>query len=354
MKTITYNEILPYLANKLINEQVHPDNENIRIFNYTQECQFSRKWDDITMQCRGLIMDISTGEILARPFPKFFNYDEHLSLGGSIPNETPVITDKMDGSLGIMYTLNGKTWIATRGSFMSDQAQWATAWWRENKGDEPYGNEITHLFEIIYPENRIVVNYNFSGLIHLASLETATGRTVESGMPVTKVKTLSPYLEIDYIKSLDTENEEGVVIHYPLSDLRLKVKFSNYVKLHKIMTGLSEIGIWELLQEKGLDLSPAEVAQDVPDEFFAWLESVMNNLKSAYGSIEADALEEYKAVTALLSRPDTTRKECAALITKFKAPPIGFALLDGKDYKHIIFRMIRPRGSNTFKVDTEI
>lgn len=72
MKKIDYQTIKPYIEKKLISEQAHPENPDVRIFNYTQTCQFDKKWDEVTMQCRGLIMNIKTGEILARPFPNFF------------------------------------------------------------------------------------------------------------------------------------------------------------------------------------------------------------------------------------------------------------------------------------------
>ena len=179
MKTINLDKIQKYVDSGLINVNVHPEDEKIKLFNYSHKCQFDRKWDEITRMCRGLIVNTETGEIIARPFEKFFNVQEHTDVfNKEIPDEVPLITEKLDGSLGIMYTLNNKTWIATRGSFTSEQAIWATKWWRENKGDEPYGNEITHLFEIIYPENRIVVKYDFSGLVYLASIRTETDKQV--------------------------------------------------------------------------------------------------------------------------------------------------------------------------------
>ena len=129
---ITYEQIKPYIDKKLVGMGFHPENPDVRIFNYTQQCQFDKAWDDITKQCRGLILNVKTGEVLARPFPKFFNYGEHVEKGWPIPTETPEVYEKLDGSLGILYYLNGKPWIATRGSFTSDQAVWATNWWRKN------------------------------------------------------------------------------------------------------------------------------------------------------------------------------------------------------------------------------
>jgi len=62
-------DILPYLENKLVSEQVHPENPDIRIYNYTQKCQFGKEWNDITRACRGLILNVATGEIFSASFP---------------------------------------------------------------------------------------------------------------------------------------------------------------------------------------------------------------------------------------------------------------------------------------------
>ena len=62
------------------------------------------------------------------------------------------VYEKMDGSLGISYTVDNEIFIATRGSFVSDQSvkanellntKYALAKSKMNSG-------ITYLFEIIY------------------------------------------------------------------------------------------------------------------------------------------------------------------------------------------------------------
>lgn len=341
----TYEEIKPYIEKKLVAEQVHPENEDVRIFNYTQMCQFSGDWDEVTKQCRGLILNIKTGEVLARPFKKFFNYQEHIAKNWPIPEEEPIITEKLDGSLGIMYTLNGKTWIATRGSFMSDQAIWATKWWRENKGDDPYGNEVTHLFEIIYPENRIVVSYDFSGLVHLASIHTKTGRQVESIMPVKKAEKIDSKNVIDLLKQ-DDPNSEGFVVYYPKANTRVKIKFPEYVRLHRIVTGVSEIAIWEMLRdEKPID----ELLEKVPDEFYKWVSETQFKLLKQYSEIFTRCKNDFERI----AHAGRSRKEIALDFQECKHPGILFAMLDGKDYRVPIWRMIRPHGQKQFKVDID-
>lgn len=345
-----YEQIKPYIEKGLVSEQSHPLDPNVKIFNYTQTCQFSKAWDEVTTQCRGLIMNVETGEILARPFRKFFNFGEY---AGEIPTEKPIITKKLDGSLGIMYTLQGKTWIATRGSFTSDQAQWATRWWRENKGDEPYGNEVTHLFEIIYPENRIVVSYDFAGLVHLTSVRTETGEDLpDEIIPVHKADRIDAE-DWQALKNLNTPNEEGFVLTWP-NKLRLKVKFEEYVRLHRIVTGVSEIAIWEMLRD---GKPTSEFLEKVPDEFMKWFEGVVTRLKGQYAEIEKEAVDHFARITDLMGSAlvgGGSRKEWAEQIQRMKNPGLGFSMLDKKDYSTAIWRMVRPHGQSIFKTDIDL
>lgn len=146
-----------------VSVQKHPEAPYF-IYNYTQKAQFDKVWNEVTIACRGLILDES-GKVIARPFDKFFNSEE---TPDKIPqNTTFKAYDKMDGSLGILYELPDKTpAIATRGSFLSEQALRGTTIFMESldKLDRNWHRlfnveKMTYLFEIIYPENRIVVDY---------------------------------------------------------------------------------------------------------------------------------------------------------------------------------------------------
>lgn len=349
---MNYELIKPYIEKKLVSEQVHPENENIRIFNYTQSCQFEGAWDDITKQCRGLIMNVATGEVLARPFPKFFNYQEHVAKGWNIPAEEPQVYEKLDGSLGILYWLNDVPWIATRGSFKSDQAIWATEWFRKNIDHSKLNREWTYLFEIIYPENRIVVNYEYSGLVFISSRWTKGGD--ETGNPYPpflqtggemKRAERYPFSSIESLLEIKKDNFEGFVLYYPTENLRVKIKLSEYVRLHKILTGLSEIGIWEALSEdKKLEIT------DVPDEFFQWMTKVQHQLMKKYAEIETVCKNDFTA----LNHAGRSRKEIALGFKECKHPGILFSILDGKDYRKAIWRMIRPKGASAFKKDIDL
>jgi len=60
-----------YIADGLIVKQDHPEYP-ISIYNYSRTCQYDGKWDDLTIECRGLVLD-REGNVMAKSFPKFFN-----------------------------------------------------------------------------------------------------------------------------------------------------------------------------------------------------------------------------------------------------------------------------------------
>ena len=64
-----------YVADGWLVTQKHPTLP-LSIYNYSQKTQYDGHWDEVTLACRGLIVDSSTGKVIVRPFPKFFNYEE--------------------------------------------------------------------------------------------------------------------------------------------------------------------------------------------------------------------------------------------------------------------------------------
>ena len=71
---ISLQELEKYYQDGLLQKQTHP-NYDLTIWNYSPKVQYDKLWDDITIQCRGLVTN-SNGDIIARPFKKFFNYEE--------------------------------------------------------------------------------------------------------------------------------------------------------------------------------------------------------------------------------------------------------------------------------------
>src|SRR5262249_28316353 len=143
----------------------------------TDSCVYENAWDDLTRNSRGHIYNLQTGECVAWPFPKFFNLGENAaSLPEKFPWDQPYeIMEKMDGWLGVLYRHDGKFKVASRGSFHSSGAQWAT---EHLQGFDLscLPNEVTLCFEIIAPEHRIILDYGSERkLVILAGFNRLTG-----------------------------------------------------------------------------------------------------------------------------------------------------------------------------------
>ena len=108
--------------------QQHPSAPLV-IHNYTEKAQYESVWNEVTLTCRGLI-SAPDGTIVARPYPKFFNHGQpgapELGLDARVR-----VTDKADGSLGVVHFDGTGYAVATRGSFASEQALHATALLRD-------------------------------------------------------------------------------------------------------------------------------------------------------------------------------------------------------------------------------
>jgi len=314
----------------------HPT-ANLFIYNYSETAQFERIWNDVTLQCRGLILD-DKGKIVARPFPKFFNLEELENK--PFPNLPFEVYEKMDGSLGISYCIGEEIFLATRGSFTSEQSVKANELLNTKYANAKaqMNPAITYLFEIIYPSNRIVLDYgDKEELVLLGMVETATGTElslVDIGFPI--VKKYDGLNDLHQLKGLAYDNKEGFVVKFS-NNFRLKVKFEEYVRIHRIMTQVSSITIWENLKAGD---SFNEILERVPDEFYNWVKITKANLETAYEIIENIAKEDYQELE--------TRKETAFYFQTCRYPKILFSMLDGKDYSETIWRYVRPEFQRPF------
>lgn len=326
------------LADGLIRKQESPDG-SLTLYNYTERAQFGRAWNTATLQCRGLIFN-KAGDVVARPFPKFFNSDEP---GAQIHPGAVTVLDKLDGSLGILYPADDGWRIATRGSFASDQAIHATRVLRERYGSwEPLAG-VTVLFEIIYPENRIVLDYGpLDDLVLLGGIEIATGRFVAPDAIDWPGHSASvfPFESLaEALAAPPRTNAEGYVIYFHETNTRVKIKQADYVALHRIVTGWNERTVWEHLAA-GQTLE--QLIDGLPDEFHEWAASVAKKLTEQYEFLALGAHAEHEAI--LRSLPlGWTRREYATeanIHTEFR--PALFSLLDGKEISEWVWKQIRP------------
>ncbi len=246
-------------------------------------------WNEVTILCSGLILD-ENYTIVARPFTKFFYYGKVQDQ--QIPSLPFEVYDKMDGSLGILYWWNDRPYIATRGSFMNQQAIKANELLYDKypKSIDKLDKTKTYLFEIIYPENRIVIDYGYKEeLILLAKVDIATvveTPLIDIGFPV--VKRYDGLNDLQIIRQLQIKNKEGFIIRFD-NGFRIKIKFAEYVRLHRIITQVSSKTIWEHLRD---NQSIDELLDKVPDKFYNWVRTTIDEFWEAYRKIEEEAKAE--------------------------------------------------------------
>jgi RNA ligase len=354
METITKSILDQYVEEGWLIKQDHPTLP-LTIYNYSQATQYAGKWDEITLSCRGLVID-DQGRIMARPFKKFFNIEEGKHTSTSEFN----VYEKMDGSLIIIFWYDGGWVVASRGSFISDQAINASQIFF-NELNHNFSIGITYLFEFTAAWNRIVVDYGEKEkLTLLGAIRTENGeeaswdvlKGIATGSNCDVVKKYDGVTDFNKLKELNTPNREGFVVHFSNGD-RCKIKFEDYVTLHKIITNVSSYDIWENLKTFGkLDET---LLTNIPDEFYDWVCKVESTLLAEYHVIETeykciyDKIRYHKAISRVDSSPSFSRRaEFAMLAKRYARPNILFAMYDEKDYSQMIWRMIKPEYQKPF------
>lgn len=343
----------------------HP-NLPLSIFTYTQAVVYERQWNHVTRRCRGLIAEDDTGRIVAWCLPKFFNMSEHD--GGApyappLPDEPFEVFDKVDGSYSATFHYDGRWHVASKGSFISDQATWAQAWLNAAGPDGVLDPGSTYLAEIVYPENRIVVNngdlrtlvllavYDERGNEYPAASyteqwEALGGRIVRSwrSVPLPELARMAEQnRKFDGTEATGTD-AEGWVIRFA-SGVRVKCKHASYIKAHAIVTGTNERTIWEVLAA-GQDI--AGLFEQVPDEFRDWAVEVADRLRAEAAAWVAAARADFDRIGRL---PD--RKAFAIEAVKSEYRAALFRFYDGRDAGDLAWKSCRPSGATPFAIDEE-
>jgi len=148
------------------------------------------------------------------------------------------------------------------------------------------------------------------------------------------------------MKKVTDKSKEGYVIQFN-TGLRVKMKYEEYVRLHKIITGINTKGIWEMMRDgESLD----SLIEKVPDEFHKWITETSGNFVDEYNKIEKKAIKVLGKVVK--ENPEMSRKECAKIFlrkTNKEVSGILFAMLDEKPYDKIIWKMLKPKQAKAFK-----
>ncbi|MFF0742874.1 RNA ligase [Streptomyces sp. NPDC004111] len=377
----------------LLTRRTHPSLP-LSIYAYTRSCQFEQAWSDVTLRCRGLVVDDERGDVVALPLPKFFNVAEHAAdrpYAPALPDEPFEVYDKIDGSLGIVFHYAGRWHVASKGSFTSEQATWA----QRRLDARDTGALVpgtTYLAEILYPENRIVVDYgDRRDLVLLAAFaadgaEVPLAEAARAWAAVGSVVRVWPAMELAELLALTGSNTliggapatgtdaEGFVLRFA-SGVRAKAKIAEYVRLHKVLTGVTVRDIWtrygiQRFADAGhpakqiaqaVACSPAEAAagrplddllEQVPDEFDAWVRSVVAGLEGAAADREREIDAAY-ATIAGLGGDRAAFARAAQRLTDRELRSAMFLRLEGRPTDLMVWRSLKPVAADPFKTDED-
>jgi RNA ligase len=235
--------------------------------------------------------------------------------------------------------------------------------------------------EIIYPENRIVVDYGEEKITFLSAVlnrawkwnenkegnelhwTTATLYFHMSGIAKEDFVETSVHFKregglfgkelYEDLKSRNTKNREGFVLRFFPSNYRCKIKFEDYVALHRIVTQVSSYDIWENLRDHGK--LPESFLSNVPDEFYDWVKKTEKIILETFRF--AKSLHAAH-VSSVLRYGVEDRKKMASAFASIVDPTINlgvlFLIADGKSPDKRIWDMVKPEYSRPFSNKGEI
>lgn len=339
-----------HVRNGYVTARNHP-HLPLTVFNYTPKAAYEPLWDEVTLRCRGLIVD-NSGLVVGNCMTKFFNYGEPNAKDVKIDGAVQV-TDKLDGSMGSVIFYNGKLVVATRGSFESDQAKWAHSF--ISKDPELLdafkvicSENVTAVVEIIYPENRIVVDYgDLTAVVLIGAIgnyELTAGKQL--WIPADRIYSWpGPVVERFNARSFEEAlripprlNREGIVIYFEESGQRLKIKQEDYLIAHRFVSNLTPKNIWEQLRNGKTIEEMLEVA---PDEFHGTVREISSAILSNKTNLEEEIEKEF---LALVPQKFSTRKDFAEAIKDHPLKSFLFLRLDKKTDQLIesVWKAIEP------------
>lgn len=346
------------VKNKFV-RKVMNDDFSLVLYNYTEHCTFERAWNEVTRHSRGIIFDRTNGNIVALPFPKFFNLGEMPETRlENLPDEPYTVTDKMDGSLGIVYYWNNDWHVATRGSFNSEQAKQGRVLLNKYRTDLMNKN-YTYLVEIVYPENKIVADYGdreelvLLSIVNVPKQVEASRKTVEDlgglyGFPVVEQYNHSIEEMVELQKTLP-KDKEGFVVRFE-SGLRVKIKGAEYCRIHKMISHMTPIAFWETMENGKVSI---DYLEELPEEYRKEADELTEQLELNYHKAKEQVLatvDQCLRTVGFGSMQDREYRKKVGLYVQSGATKLGavlfpYFLRNDEAVDKFIKKMIRPDGN---------
>lgn len=231
---------------------VMDDEEKRVILNYDMRDSSHVKYEPIVRECRGLCLEVGTWNVVARSFPRFYNYAEAEHIHKDFDWNSASCLEKVDGSLILFYNYAGKVYCNTRGSFATGEMNgldrsWDSLVWSIIDPailDGHLAPGHTFVCELVSPYNKVVREYNESALYLLTIYENNIGfeygpdhcDKIAKQIGLKRPNRYNASCLDDLCKYIEEQNDatfEGFVL-VDKNGMRVKHKNPDYVKLHHL------------------------------------------------------------------------------------------------------------------------
>ena len=173
------------LINKIVNTTgvyTKELDDNIISVNFSRAVFESKVWNDTTTKARGLFVDKTTGEVVARSYDKFFNLgemEETMPYSLSSNLKFPVtLREKANGFLGIVSMFNGNVKFFSKTSDKSEHVRYIKDCWDLLQSRTKHAlinimvkHNCSIVFEVIHHEDPHIVEYDKDCLYLLDFIE---------------------------------------------------------------------------------------------------------------------------------------------------------------------------------------
>jgi RNA ligase len=299
------------------------ESDDMLLLKYNQ-CVFNTGWHNLAKECRGKVLNKNTFEIISYPFDKFFNLGEvdetnEIKIKEYISKARKVyVADKKDGSTIIVSNHKGNRTITTNGGFDNIQIELAKKIFEEkyNKFYNSIPEGFTYIFELIHPDNRIVVDYGDEEKLCLLAVRDLSNFKLLLYEDLIKI---AEEYELDLVESEDFKsldemvalaremkdaNKEGWVLRLVGDDFDIifKLKLQEYFLLHRSMCEISLKKVYSLIQSGGINNLLDTVDDNKKIEILEMIEEInicRTNIKNQIVTATDD----------VLLRNNTTREE---------------------------------------------
>jgi RNA ligase len=367
----TIHDVLPHIAGR--EEFRVMEKDEYTVINYAVAFEDTFAYEHtkslhsmkIRRECRGLIFNTLTGELISRPYHKFFNAGEKEETQVHKINlyEPHVVLEKLDGSMIRPIPTKEGFRLATKAG-ITDISQQAEEFIKDKLHYSTFIKKciqkgITPLFEWCSNKNRIVISYETDQLILTGMRYNDTGKYVDYeimkdyatawNIPVVKAVDGLAVQNIElFVKQVrEWDDGEGVVIRFQNNHM-VKIKADDYVLRHKTKDSISqEKNVIDcILQDAVDDLVPLLTPQDADR-----LREFQHAFWVSVEDVACDLAELF--VTGNTKYPD--KKDFAVeFVQKIVLPkyaPIMYAMKAGKGSQEVLIEMIGKSLSSQTKID---